>query len=428
LKSNGIKIPLFSLPKQQNADVEYSIDKFVSQIDFNFLNLTYQPFTGVPSTASSISTTASPISLGNFINSGFNLFFNLGVVDLFEDYRISGGIKLSPTLVDNEYVVSFRNYKKRLDKEILFHRQTIDDDEENSIIRHRLNGLYYILTWPFNPVLCIKGTASYRYERSIYLGTDITNLQTPDLTANWGGLKGELIFDNTRERGINIYYGTRFKIFGEYYNQIDKTNQNMIVLGCDFRHYQKIHRTFIWATRFAASTSQGNNKLIYYMGGVDNWFLPTPKFNTDISIAQNQNYAYQTLATPMRGFTQNIRNGNNFAVINTELRFPLFKYFAAKPLRSDFLNSFQVIAFNDIGTAWNGPSPYSDANALYTQTIQQTPFKITITNQKEPIVDGFGFGLRSRLLGYFVKADMAWGLEDGIFTSAIFYLSLGLDF
>ncbi|MCD4679609.1 MAG: hypothetical protein K8S00_04410, partial [Bacteroidales bacterium] len=82
------------------------------------------------------------------------------------------------------------------------------------------------------------------------------------------------------------------------------------------RKYIKIHRTFIWANRFAASTSFGNNRLIYYMGGVDNWLFP--KFNNSVPVAFDQGYAYQTLATNMRGFDQNIRNGNSFFVYNTE--------------------------------------------------------------------------------------------------------------
>ena len=97
------------------------------------------------------------------------------------------------------------------------------------------------------------------------------------------------------------------------------------------------------------------------MGGVDTWL--TPKFTTEAPIDYTQNYAYQTLATNMRGFYQNVRNGNSFAVINSELRFPIFSYLANRPLRSDFINNFQIIAFGDLGTAWTGLTPYSDDNA-----------------------------------------------------------------
>jgi hypothetical protein len=50
----------------------------------------------------------------------------------------------------------------------------------------------------------------------------------------------------------------------------------------------------------------------------------------------------------VRGFSQNIRNGNNFAVFNSELRLPFFRYLAGHPLASGFLNNFQVVGFADV--------------------------------------------------------------------------------
>ena len=200
----------------------------------------------------------------------------------------------------------------------------------------------------------------------------------------------------------------------------------MVVLGCDVRYYQKIHRNFIWANRFAASTSFGNEKLLYYMGGVDNSF--NPKFDNTTNISTTQNYAFQTLATNMRGFYQNARNGNSFAVINSELRLPIFNYLYQRPVSSDFIENFQVIAFTDIGTAWVGKSPFSDSRSTSTQTINQTPLIISLNSQHNPIIAGYGWGVRTRILGYFVRVDRAWGVQDGIILSPIWYLSLGFDF
>ena len=71
--------------------------------------------------------------------------------------------------------------------------------------------------------------------------------------------------------------GTRFKVFGEYYYQLNKANSTLSSVGFDFRHYLRIHRCFIWANRIAGASSFGANKIIYYMGGVDNWI--GAKFN-----------------------------------------------------------------------------------------------------------------------------------------------------
>jgi hypothetical protein len=246
----------------------------------------------------------------------------------------------------------------------------------------------------------------------------------------WGIGKLEFVYDNTRSKGVNVLFGTRYKIFAEYFNRIEESSKNISVIGLDFRHYIKIHRNLVWANRMAASTSGGTQKLVYYLGSVDNWinFSSNPTFNPEVPVAQDQNYAYQALASNLRGFSQNIRNGNSFAVLNSELRWPVFSYLLNRPIKNEFINSFQVIAFGDIGTAWTGKSPYANDNAFNIQTITQNPITVTIQREQEPLVGGYGWGMRGKLLGYFVRADWAWGVDDGEVKPRIFYLSLALDF
>jgi len=409
---NKDSINKYKNAKQLNYNVAYYIDQMVTQIDFTYLNFAYQPFTG----------SATPV----FINPGLNGLFMVGLTDLMEDYRITGGIRVNFNLINNEYIFSFTHYRKRLDHQITFHRKAVEEVGYYSLIRHKIHELYYVATYPFNPVLNIKGTAAIRYDRAVYLSTDLINLQRPDVDQVWGSIKGELTYDNTRNIGLNLYHGTRYKIFGEYYQMLNTKGNNCIVLGLDFRNYQKVHRTMIWANRIAGSTSFGSNKLIYYMGGVDNWLFP--RFNPNTPVAFDQNYAFQTLATNMRGFDQNIRNGNSFFVYNTELRWPVFRYFYNRPIRSDFINNFQVVAFADVGTAWTGSSPWSADNQLFNTYIYRKPLFIKVEMIKDPLVGGFGFGARTRLFGYFLRADLAWGVEDGVIKAPIFYFSLSLDF
>jgi WD40 repeat protein len=404
----------FKIPKRLNYRVEYFLNDMISQVDFTYINYSYQPFTGG----------GGPI----YLNPGFNVFFQMGVNDLMEDHRFVGGVRLNFSLINNEYLFSYSNLKKRLDREIVFHRNTLEGSIGYTLVRVHSHELFYILKWPFNEALSLRGTAMYRNDMYVALATDQFSLELPNEYEHWAGLKTELVFDNTRNVGMNLYYGLRYKLFAEYHQLVDVDNldRNLFVLGFDIRHYQKISRTFIWANRIAGSTSLGNDNLIYYMGGVDNWLIP--KFNYDTPIDYDQNYAYQTLATNMRGFNQNIRNGNSFLVINSELRFPLFQYFSKTPLSSGFLRNFQLVAFGDIGTAWTGVSPYSPENALYTKYIQSGPLLISVEVQKEPIVGGFGFGARMHLLGYFIRGDVSWGVEDYQIRKPVYYLSLSLDF
>ncbi|HNW76517.1 MAG TPA: hypothetical protein PKJ28_06480 [Bacteroidales bacterium] len=414
MKALADTLSKYEKAKQLNYNVEFSIDQTVSQIDFNYLNSSYQPYTGT--------------SEGIFINPGLNLFFMVGVTDLMEDYRLTGGVRVNFDMVNNEYLLSYTNYRRRLDQEIVFHRQGVDDYGVYTfpLTRHKINELHYILTYPFTPVLNIRGTASVRYDRAVTLANEPGSLKEPDVHTVWGVIKGELTYDNTRSLGTNLFQGTRYKIFGEYYQLMKESGNNVFVLGFDYRNYQRLHRTLIWANRLAGSTSFGSNKLLYYMGGVDNWLWPD--FDRNTPVATNQHYVFQTLATNMRGFDQNIRSGNSFVVLNSELRVPIFRYLLNRPIRSGFLNNFQVVAFGDVGTAWTGPSPFSDDNQLFTYYIKRKPMYIEVKMLRDPIVGGIGGGLRTMLFGYFIRGDVAWGIEDGTIRKPVYYLSFSLDF
>ena len=401
--------------KQRYYQTAFYTNYVVNQIDFGFLNTSYQAFTG------------SAV----YFNPGFNLLFKLGANDLFEDYKIVGGFRFSGNLESNEYLVSFENLKSKLDKQYIFHRQAYTTIGDNNITKIHSHELLYILKYPFSQVSALRLTTNLRYDREVKLSTDVQSLYDKNIYKTWGGLKLEYIFDNTRDIALNIYNGSRFKIFGEAYQQAIYKNTNLFVLGADFRHYQKISRNFILASRIAGSSSFGKSKLVYYLGGVDNWMnisQKIPMFDQSVQIDPNQNYEFQTLATNMRGFTQNIRNGNNFVVINNELRLPIVRYFSTAPINSDFLDNFQVVLFNDVGTAWAGKSPYDKNNAYNYETYVNGPITVVIDKQKSPVVWGYGFGLRSRLLGYFVRVDWAWGVEGDVILPRIFYLSLSLDF
>ncbi|MBR4147750.1 MAG: PD40 domain-containing protein [Bacteroidales bacterium] len=398
--------------RAQNYYVELFTDKLTSQLDFSYMNYSYQPF--------------SSYGGAIYLSSPGNVLLGSTMADLMEDYKIDLGVKLNRSLINNEYVVRFRDLSRRLDKSLTLHRY-VTDNYGTYYYRTFTNEAFYTLSYPFNEILSLRGTALYRWDNTVSLAIDDHSLAEGNFTDHLGGLRAELVYDNSKKLQTNLYVGARGKVFAEYYQTINKNTKNLFVVGFDYRNYTRIHRNFIWANRIAGSSSFGQNKLIYYMGGVDNWILA--QFDYETPIDYTQNYRYQTLATNMRGFKQNIRNGNNFMVLNSELRFPVFSYLLDRPINMQFIKNFQVVAFGDIGTAWTGWNPYDPSNSLYTSYYHDGNLDISVTRMKEPIVGGVGLGLRTTLLGYFVRGDMAWGIEDGkIIKKPQFYLSFNLDF
>ncbi|MEO9258534.1 MAG: hypothetical protein ABI207_09130, partial [Crocinitomicaceae bacterium] len=271
----------------------------------------------------------------------------------------------------------------------------------------------YRISYPFTETFSFRGSVTYRHDKQVFLSMDNASLNRVSDKENQTGATAALVFDNSHTIQENIWEGAKFKIFAEYLNQFSP-NKGMVNLGLDLRYSIKLVKNFVWVNRIAAATSMGQQKLVYYMGGVDNWMLrPNPSFNQNISVDPNQNFAYQTLATPMRGFIQNTRNGNSFFVWNTEFRLPVFAFLSKYPVKNQFLRNLQLVAFGDLGSAWTGHGPYSPDNFFNTQTIVDKPIVIKVQNSREPIIFGFGGGLRMKLFGYFMRFDVGWGVENG---------------
>ena len=409
------------MPSQRNYNVNFATDFVITQLNNTFNSSFYQPFIGPDA-----------------IYPGFSFYIKYGMSDLFEDYRLVGGLRFGFNFRNNNYLVYYENIKRRLDKKFIFERQVQEGSDGFSLIKLKSHQFAYEMRYPLSEVDRFESRIFYRLDNYTYLSTDRFSLNVPDVYVSNFGVKLAYVFDNTINKGINLYNGWRFKFWGEYYFEpnfrINKENFNPVntstgitIVGFDIRQYLKIHRSMILALRLAGNTSFGNRKLIHYLGGVDNWLFGR-KIDYSTPIDFSQNYFYQTTATPLRGFFINARNGGTMAVANAELRWPIFKYFISSPIKSDFIKNFQLVGFTDIGSAWNGPHPYSDENKFNQQVIERGPLTIIIDSNREPIIYGYGFGLRARLLGYFIRADWAWGVDDGITLPPVFYFSLSLDF
>jgi WD40-like Beta Propeller Repeat len=416
---------LITFPIQKNYFTSFYSDYIVTQFDNAYLGTSYQRFAGG----------GSPV----YLNPGLNFLTKIGISDLFEDHRIVGAFRFSGIAdlftsggVDNEVLLSYEYRKKKIDHQVVLHRQSFVkiDDFNGTPARAHVHDIRYTAKLPINEVLGAKGSVLYRNDKFTYFSQGDVSLPKKPAYDNYVGLRAELVFDDTRNVMVNIMNGFRGKVWGEYWRKIKNERHDLITAGFDLRHYQRVHRQITWCNRLAGGTSWGTDRLLFYLGGVDNWF--NAKFNNEINIVKPETYQFQTLATNMRGFSQNIRNGNNFVTYNSELRFPIVKYFVDRPMRSDFLNNLQLISFFDLGAAWYGLNPLSKENTenvnTYLQGSSLSPIIITVINDKNPLVAGAGWGIRSRLYGYFVRLDFGYGIDNFRSQKAVIGLSFATDF
>ena len=364
----------------------------------------------------------------------------LGTTDLFEDYKVSGGFRIAPNLRDNDILFEFMNLKKRWDWGLTYYRS----NQEVSIqvapsspnyLPGKMYSNYYLgrLNYAFDRVRSLRTTIGPRFDRISLSSVNQLTLETPDEKHTYGQLSMEYVYDNSINKTLNIWNGLRWKAYVDWFTQISEVSttagRNLFNAGFDARNYYPIYRNVIWAVRAAGDFSWGNQKVVYYLGGVDGWF--SPKFNDADAArpAPDVDYAYQALAVNLRGFKQNTANGNNNIVINSEIRAPVFSTFFNRPINNAFIRNFQLVQFFDLGTAWNGAYDAIQRPHVYYSDPNNPNITVKIkAGGIGPFAGGYGFGARSTLLGYFLRFDVAWAMDVFFQGKPMMTVSMGLDF
>jgi len=382
---------------------------------------------------------------GQIVNPPLSGLITVSLNDLMENHRFTAGIQLPIDGSGSAYFLQYQNFSRRVDWGVLYLRT------QNSYtynINYPVDTAHYIpelqpgksisnliqtsFSYPFDRIRSLKFHTALRLDQLNLKPVDTITLKTslPYNIANtfWSLSRLEYVFDNTISPALNIRNGFRYKFYVEYIEGINNGNKGCYNFGLDFRYYKKIYKNFIWANRIAYAHSDGNDEVVYFLGGVDNWISP----QQDNFVPVNGNYGFQAVATSLRGYNQQARNGNNFAVLNSEFRLPVLTTFLKRPIQSAILKNLQLVAFVDAGSAWVGFLPDA-ANTTQNYTFSTggtmpayqsnlmlaTPYGLGLGV-------GYGGGLRTTLFGYFIRVDAAWNI-DGI-KKPIWYFSLGTDF
>lgn len=393
-----------------------------------------------------------PIRLNN--STPLNGLIRLGTMELLEDIRITGGFRLSTNLKDNEWMGSFQYLKRRIDWGATYYRSSQGTGVPlfdtlgtpvGTFPGRTFTNLYQAnVSYPFDQTRSIRLSTGIRSEKLSISAINYGTLGIRDVKKLYHVSRGEFVYDNSLNPALNIWNGLRYKVFFDWSRQVSNlggaTGPNTFNAGFDGRYYYPIYRNFIWAGRVAGDFSWGNQKMIYYLGGVDGWLMfgdnqkfdangqlvKEKYFNTGNPPDPDTDYAFESLAVNMRGFIQNVANGNNALVINSEFRLPVMSTFFDRPVNNTFLKNLQVIQFFDFGTAWNGKY---DAIKRPTIAYGQDPLTVRVkAGGIGPFAGGYGFGVRSMLLGYFLKFDAGWPMDSFFGSKPVLYLSMGIDF
>lgn len=371
--------------------------------------------------------------------------------DLLENHSIKLGLFITPILRNHDVYLGYNNNVRRVDWGVDIQRRSISLSELDNRSLYLFRPLN--INTPQTTVLSIDRRLYYNrfsafasYPFSQYLKAviapnltstsdiDVSDLGRKNLQSIYLGFRGELVYDNTTPLFSKVLIGTRAKIRLDRSYSFKTSSENFSRMVIDARHYRKLFGSVILAGRLSYSRSLGKAPKVTILGGVEN------SINRSIEQTNGQavgvprdlrDILFYDFAGNLRGFNFAKLYGTSHLLTNLELRLPLAQYVSKGSLTSNFLRNLQFVGFTDVGTAWYGSKgPFNRQNSLNTEILGggQNPFRATVTNFKNPFLVGYGFGVRTTILGYFVKADYAWGLEDKEVNPPKLYLSLGYDF
>jgi hypothetical protein len=85
-----------------------------------------------------------------------------------------------------------------------------------------------------------------------------------------------------------------------------------------------------------------------------------------------------------------------------------------------------MVAFTDIGSAWRGLMPDEDNISINKTVTNGGNVNVLLQSSENFLAWGYGFGARTRVLGYFLRLDAAWNIEGN--KKPMWHLSMATDF
>ncbi len=370
---------------------------------------------------------------------GWSVRLETQMNDILENFRIFGGIQFAlQDLKSGDVYGEVQYLKHRIDYSLRFDRKVIFWNQNDQLQKYSLQKIEIGAALPISvrTRLAIKPFGAYtRYvdrgpDQGVSPGPPVF---LPAKEQFYAGVRAELVYDNSVTTGMNLIEGTRGKIGYVHYEGLGNKDASFSLISADLRHYQKIYKEIVFALRGFAGTSWGNSPKQYVLGGVDNWIgnkinysgVRNPLY---VKSGYNDNLLFTEFATTLRGFDYATLYGSSVAMATGELRLPLVRALAGGAVTSSFFRNMQFTAFYDIGTSWTGQPPINSQNTLRTEQIKQGPFQIDLKQYLNPWLYSYGCGFRTMMLGYYLKFDLAWPVENYKVNDPRLMVSMGFDF
>jgi len=356
-----------------------------------------------------------------YANAGYSTLYGLlgttvlSFSDMLGNHRLVGVTSLQIDLKNSDYGLAYYYLGKRINFGVEgFHTARfvyLSRGFGSDLFRFRNYGFVLSASYPLSRFYRLDAGLSYLSVSS----ENLDNYLEPFRSSHFVIPTMSFIHDNTFWGYYSPIQGVRYNLtfFGN--PGISNRKQSFFSTTWDYRNYFRFWYDNSFVFRFSGGISTGANPQRFFIGGTENWINRT--FATgEIPLNEPSDFAFLTPALPMRGYRYAEQLGTKYSLMNIELRMPIIRYLLTGALPILFQNILGA-AFIDAGSAW-------DVNKkLQLFAKDEKGNRIT-----KDLLIGTGFGLRSYLLFFLVRFDVAWAYDVKSFSKPKYYFSIGTDF
>ena len=346
---------------------------------------------------------------------GYNTFFGvqgyttLAFSDLLGDHKIIANVNLISDLRNSDLTFYYMNLKHRWNFGIGgYHLAYLFLRADVGLTRYRNYGLNFLVSYPFS-----------RFRRMdfsfVWYNVNLEYLQLPIPTERVQTILpgASYVYDDVLWGYTGPVSGSRYSVSTLLSPKIGANSRDFRTLKFDYRRYFMINRDYQFAVRVAGGASFGANAQQFFLGGIDNWFVP--KYQGGRRVERIDDVFFSEFVTPLRGTYYYDRIGTRYLLTNLEFRFPLIEYLALGFPKLRFFN-IRGVMFYDIGSAWYGNS---------FKAVRQLPENGGLVF--DDVSSGFGIGARVFFLFFLMRIDVAWNYNLQRISEPIWYFSFGAD-
>ncbi len=350
------------------------------------------------------------------INAGYSNFGGwagttyIQLSDQLSDHNLNIGLNLSQDIWNSDISIFYHFLAYRLNYGIgLIHstnyysrKYYINNQLKRKYYRDRNLGLILRASYPFSRFSRVDGYFSLKH---IVQEKDLDK-KKPDFEYLSSSTISEVNFgysyDNVIWGIVGPENGTRFRTGISYIPNLNNLVAGKIhestSLRIDYRKYFRLVGAYQFAFRFAGGLSEGLTPQIFYVGGVHNWLGASVNYDNELDIFNNIEKYYSYYNAPLRGRRIYERDGNRFALVNAEFRYPFIERLSLGFPIPITIGYIRGVTFMDLGSAWH--------NEDFRGTIKENNHR-----RLNDLLFSFGFGTRINLGSLILRYDTAWNYD-----------------